>query len=51
MYHLCAGPCAAVAMYGNHIAILSAMETEGLELDLLSEDAYADANADASKLY
>ena len=32
-----------MAMYNNQLALLPAMETEGLELDLLVEDPYSEA--------
>ena len=37
------GRCAAVLMFHCQLALLPAMETEGLELDLMMDDPYGDA--------
>lgn len=36
------GRCAAVLMFHTQLALLPAMETEGLELDLMMDDPYGD---------
>ena len=36
------GRCAAVLMFNTQLALLPAMETEGLELDLVVDDPYGE---------
>ena len=36
------GRCAAVLMFHTQLALLPAMETEGLELDLMMDDPYGE---------